>query len=77
MHPAHLLLILFFGEIVSAISSIECGSAEGRREVRVFVFTGLAPERFNSRYQRVLCPTRKSWQVNKVVLNVAPNKATV
>lgn len=77
MHPAHLLLILFFGEIVPAISSVEYGSAEDRREVLMFVFTVLAPERFNSRYHRVLCPTRKSWQVNKALLTVARNKATV
>lgn len=42
MHPAHLLLILFFGVIVSAMSSIEYGSAEDRREVPMFVFMVLA-----------------------------------
>lgn len=77
MHPAHLLFILFFGEVASAVSPIEYGSVEDRREVLVFVFTVLVPQRFNSRYHRVLCPTRESWQVNKVVLNVACNKATV
>lgn len=41
MHPAHLLLILFFGKFVSAISSIEYGSAEGA-EVLMFVATVLA-----------------------------------
>lgn len=42
MHLAHLLLILFFGKIVSAVSSIEYGLAEDRREVPMFVFTVLA-----------------------------------
>lgn len=56
---------------------LSTAQGEDRREVLMFVLTVLAPERFNRGYHRVLCPTRKSWQVNKAVLNVAPNKAAV
>lgn len=51
-------------------------TAEDMQGLLLF-FLVLALGCLNSRYHRVFCPTRKSWHVNKAVLNAAGNKAAV